>query len=468
LECRADSESKVDLLRLPGLGAALRWRWGRLGAQLVFLLLALMVVYDGLTGPELAPLNLATVLVWIHYRGGVILAIVLLGNLFCMGCPFSLLRTLAPRLARRGPRWPRALRNKWGAIALSFVLLWLYEWLDLWASPSGTAWLVVGYFGAATVTELVFRESPFCKYLCPLGAFNMLYATVSWNQIEAGARQICRTCANKECVNGSAQVAGCGTELFVPQIVSNVDCTLCLDCARACPHGNVVLKGRRPGEELITHTWRARWDLSLLAIMLAFAGLTNALGMVPPMYTLAEKVAHLLGTKSEALVLLVIFGFGILLFPAGVGVAAAAAARRLSHVRGPLRITLAAYAPVMVPLGLGIWGGHYLFHFATGAMTFIPVMQYFLQDHGASWLGAPRWQLGPIIPAALVLPLQIGAVLTGLLGSLRVLESVRTRNESRARAPALPWMLVLIAMALAAVYLFALPMEMRGTLGLGH
>jgi ferredoxin len=462
------SESKIDLLRLPGLGTALRWRWGRLVLQIPLLLLALLVVYDGLTGPQLAPMNLATVLVWIHYRGGAILAILLLGNVFCMGCPFPLLRTVAPGLAQRGPRWPKALRNKWGALALVFILLWAYEWLDLWASPSLTAWLVVGYFGAATVTEVIFRESPFCKYLCPLGAFNTLYATTSWNQIGAKDRQRCRSCADKECVRGSAQVAGCGTELFVPQIKSNVDCMLCLDCARACPHGNVALKGRRWGEELTAHPWPARWDLSGLAIALAFAGLTNALGMVPPMYTLAGRVGAWLGTKSEALVLLVLFAVGMLILPAGVGLGAAAATRRLSGGQESLRALFARYAPVTVPIGLGIWAGHYLFHFATAAATLIPVTQHFLLDHGLNWLGTPQWQLGPIVPSALVLPLQIGAVLAGLVGSLRVLGSMGAGPDSQTRAAAWPWMLIVVAMALAAVYLFTLPMEMRGTLGLGH
>lgn len=371
--CPVSRHAGVDLLHLAGLGAVLRWRWGRLALQIPLLLLTALIVYDGLTGPQLGPLNMATVLVWIHYRGGVILALLLVGNLFCMGCPFALLRTVAPRLARAGRRWPRILRNKWGAIALIFVLLWLYEWLDWWASPRWTAWLVIGYFVGVTITEAVFRESPFCRYLCPLGAFNTLYATTSWTQIGSRNRLRCRSCVNKECVNGSLSVPGCGTELYVPQIRSNVDCVLCLDCARACPHDNVAWQGRRPGQELLDHAWRSRWDSSLLAVILAFAGWTNALGMVPPMYTLVGWISSWLRTESEGLALLVIFSVGMLILPVGVGLAAATVSHRLSAAAGSLRATLAAYAPVMVPIGLGIWAGHYGFHFATAALTFIPV-----------------------------------------------------------------------------------------------
>ena len=218
-----------DLLRVPGLGRLLRWRWGRLVFQLPLAVVAVVMIYDGLTGPKLAPQNLATVAVWVHYRGLVVLALLLAGNLFCMSCPFTLPRTLAHRLSSRGRRWPRALRNKWLAIALFVGLLFLYEALDLWASPWLTAWLIVAYFGAAFVFEALFAESPFCKYLCPIGTFNFAGSTISPLQITSRDADVCRSCVGKECVNGSTQVLGCGTELFVPQMRSNLDCVLCLD-----------------------------------------------------------------------------------------------------------------------------------------------------------------------------------------------------------------------------------------------
>ena len=47
--------------------------------------------------PQVGPMNLAGVLPWIHWRGLVILALLVGGNLFCMTCPFLLPRTLARR-----------------------------------------------------------------------------------------------------------------------------------------------------------------------------------------------------------------------------------------------------------------------------------------------------------------------------------------------------------------------------------
>lgn len=471
-----------DLLRVPGLGRLLRWRWGRLVFQLPLLALALLVIYDGLTGPQLAPQNMATVSVWIHYRGLVMLALLFAGNLFCMGCPFTLPRTLAHRLAGRGRRWPKALRNKWLAIGVFVAYLWLYEALDLWASPALTAWLVIGYFVAAFVLEALFAESPFCKYVCPLGTFNFTASAISPLQITARSADVCRTCVGKECVNGSAQVAGCGTELFVPQIRSNLDCTVCLDCARACPHDNVALAARKPLAELAgvsirsypPPAWPRRWDVAFLALVFAFAGLTNAFGMTPPVYALAATLSVWLGTANEALLLALIFGLLMVLLPALLGLGAAWFSRRLGAGqgrrwnRGSLRDVFARYAPTVVPLAFAIWFAHYWFHFASGALTIVPVLQNFLLDHGVTLLGEqPNWSLGAIMPDDAVFLLVLAAVAIGFLASLYSLSRVAASESdpNAARRAMLPWLALWTGLALAAVTVFSLPMEMRGMIG---
>ncbi len=461
---------RFDLLRLPLLGRWLRWRWGRLLFQIPLLLLALLMIYDGFTGPKIAGQNVATVTAWVHYRGLVVLALLLVGNLFCMSCPFTLPRTIAHRLSGNGRRWPQALRNKWVAIAVLVLFFFLYEWLDLWASPWLTAWVIVGYFLAAFVLEAIFAESPFCKYICPLGAFNFVSSTISPFQITARDTETCRTCPGKECVNGSPQALGCGTELFVPQIRSNLDCIFCLDCARACPYDNVALAARPPGKELTQGAWPRRWDQAFLVLVFAFAGVSNAFGMVPPFYALEQWLSTHLHITNEGILLLIIFGMINVLLPVSVGLVAAWFSRRLSQKRETLRVALSRYTPAVMPLAFAIWLAHYGFHFATGALAIIPVMQNFLLDHGLNWLGTtPTWSLAALLPGSWLLPLQLLIVLVGFGGSLMVAGEISRRDFADRRMATLsllPWVLVLLGLAVAAVAMFNLPMEMRGTLQL--
>ncbi len=482
-----------DVLRFPLLGRLLRWRYGRLILQAMLTVVSLTLIIDGFTGPQVASRNLATVAPWLHYRGIVVLVLLLAGNLFCMGCPFTLPRTLAKRLSLAGHRFPKRLRNKWIAIGSLFSLFFLYEYLDVWASPWLTAWIVVGYFLASFVMEALFQESAFCKYVCPLGSFNYVYSTLSPTQIAVKSQNTCANCVGKECVNGSYApqpmvrldeiaiagtneargvevkhgpdgILGCGTELFAPQIQSNLDCTMCLDCVRACPHDNVSLFTRQPARELSRpDSWPRRWDVSLLVIALAFMGLANAFGMVPPYFDLQRWLALNLRITNEFSVLLLTFAFINLLLPTVTSVSAAFLATRLTgtYKRDSLRDTVAAFAPAFVPVGFGIWFAHYIFHLLVGPGLIVPVVQEFLGATG-------DWQSWSFSVDTLVIgSVQLLVLLGGFLWSLRLAQKTALRLYRRkALLGLLPWAFAFLLMMLAAWQIFTLPMEMRGTLEL--
>ena len=80
--------------------------------QSIMAFLAVIVIFDGLVGPQLSPMNLAGILPWIHWRGMLILSLLVAGNVFCMACPFTLTRDLGRRLLPARLRWPRQLRSK--------------------------------------------------------------------------------------------------------------------------------------------------------------------------------------------------------------------------------------------------------------------------------------------------------------------------------------------------------------------
>ena len=461
-------QPRLDLLRIPGLGRLLKWRWGRLVFQLPLLAVAALVLYDGFTGPQLAPANSATVLVWIHYRGLVILGLLLVGNLFCSACPFTLPRTLARRISLAGRRWPRRLRNKWVSLAGLLVFFWIYESLDLWASPWLTAWLVLAYFVGSFLLEALFAESPFCKYVCPLGAFNFVQSTMSPLQITARSPALCLDCQGKECVRGSAHVPGCGTELYAPMMQSNLDCTLCLDCARACPYDNVALQLRAPLQEATMARWPVRRDLSMLVFALTFMALANAFGMVPPIYAVQDWMASSLGLIAPALQLLLIQGTLTLVLPGLLLLGAAWASNRAAGgSSGATRQAMAArYAPTFIPLGLGFWVAHYGFHLAIGGLTIIPVLHALLQDHGLALFGGrPAWGMGALLPAEVIFPLQVVAVMLGFCAALysQARQALRHAPPRPALGQLLPWALLAFLLTLAALQLFNLPMEMRGT-----
>ena len=170
---------RFDLLRVPLLGRFLKWRWSRVVMQACVLLVSMVMVGHAFFGPQLAPKNLAALLTWVHFRGLVVLILLIGGNFFCMACPFLLPRQLARRFVAPRWNWPKWLRNKWPALALFVAVLFAYELFDLWSNPWWTGVLIVAYFALAFAVDVLFRHASFCKFVCPVGQFNFLSSTMS-------------------------------------------------------------------------------------------------------------------------------------------------------------------------------------------------------------------------------------------------------------------------------------------------
>lgn len=476
------SPSPSDILAWPLLGSFLHWRYSRRVMQTLLLTACGFIIFDGLLGPQQAPKNLATVTTWVHYRGLVGLALLIVGNLFCMACPFMLPREvgrwLGHKLSLQGSV-PRFLRNKWLAALLLIIFFIAYERYDFWASPWLTAWIIIAYFLSALVIDTFFKGAAFCKYVCPLGQFNFLGSLISPTEIKIREADTCTRCQTKDCIAGNALTSqrGCELWLFQEKKVGNMDCTFCLDCVYACPHDNVGLVVRLPTQELWTDPGRSgigrfsrRWDVVALLMVFVFGAYFNAFGMISPVYKLQQTLARWLNTPSEMPGLLIIFGGGLIILPIILLTITGFASRILtgSH-RELVSDVVRRFAYSLAPLGLGVWLAHYAFHFMTGALTIIPVSQSFLNDSGL-YVGEPLWQLSYLVPVTWIFPSQTIFLYLGGFGSLIVgfqIGLYHYRQRAVALRAFIPWGILILLMLAAALWIMFQPMEMRGMIFLG-
>jgi cytochrome c oxidase assembly factor CtaG len=478
-EQRRASAFGGDLLRAPLAGRFLRWRGARPTLQLVMLVLALLVILDGLFGPNLGPANLAGVAPWIHWRGLVALALLTAGNVFCMACPFTLPRRLAARFLPQGRTWPRWLRSKWLAVALLALFLWSYEAFSLWNSPWLTAWIAIAYFVAAFVIDGVFRGTAFCKYVCPIGQFNFVHALVSPLEVKVRDAAVCAGCRTRECIRGSATTVGCGMELFQPRKRGNLDCTFCLDCVHACPHENVgVFAGLSRGELSGLTAFRSgigrlaeRKDLAALVLVLVFGALANAGGMIEPVVAWQDALATRLGDPPLVVTISIYYLAALVVAPLVLVGGAAWLSRRWARTGGSTVEVATRYAYALVPLGFGIWLAHHGFHLFTSYGTIVPVAQRMSLDVGLAALGDPAWRHACCAEVApWIVKFEILALDFGLLGSL--LLAYRTAaadspSPARTAAAIAPWGILIVFLFAVGIWVVLEPMQMRGTLSLG-
>jgi hypothetical protein len=206
-----------------------------------------------------------------------------------------------------------------------------------------------------------------------------------------------------------------------------------------------------------------RRDLTVLAIVFCFGALLNAFGMVAPVYELQSWMADVLGTKSEGLILGLLFFAALVVEPFLLLALAGWIALRATRSQTKLVTHVTHFAWSLVPLGFGVWIAHYAFHLLTGLWTFVPVAQKAVADLGLPFLGTPDWGRGGL-HESYVRPIEMGFLALGLFGSLGVAYAIAQREFGRrALRGFLPWAALLLVTFATAVWLLTQPMEMRGT-----
>jgi cytochrome c oxidase assembly factor CtaG/polyferredoxin len=463
---------RIDLLALGWVGRVIRSLAFRRVVQGVLFGLAILIVCDGLFGPQIGPMNLAGTLPWTHWRGLSVLALLVFGNFFCFACPFTFARDLGRRILPGNRQWPRWLRTKWVSAGLLAIYLWAYEAFSLWNSPWLTAWVIIGYFVAAIVVDGFFRGASFCKYVCPIGQFNFVQSLVSPFEVKTRNLDVCHTCKSFDCIKGNQQQRGCELRLFQPKKESNLDCTFCLDCVRACPHDNIGIIAVTPGRTLARDRFRSsigrfaeRTDLAALVLVLVFGAFLNAASMTLPVENALSFSRLTLDLISRPAVLLIFFSLVLGLLPLLAIAGCALASRWLGSITGTVRSIACRFTMTLVPLGAAMWLAHFGFHLFTALLTPIPVVQRIFLDLHIGSTGSPWWSLHtPAIPQ--LLDFQCLALDLGLLVSLFFAWKVCVRLAAKRKAVAafLPWGVLLSLLYVAGIWIVFQPMEMRGML----
>lgn len=436
-------------------------KWRR-AMQVAMLLIAIGVVADGFVGPQVTPLNAAGVLPWIHWRALSIMALLVVGNLFCMACPFMLVRDIGRSVLPAKLRWPRALRSKWLAAGLFVLYLWAYEAFNLWDSAWLTACIISGYFVVSCVIDGLFRGASFCKYVCPIGQFHFITSLISPREVRVRRSEVCKSCQTHDCIRGNEHARGCELYLFQPKKVGNLDCTFCLECVNACPQANVVLAPTAPASTLLDDPYRSsvgklskRTDLAVMAAVVVFGGFVNAAGMISPVMQWEHHWHARLGSHSMPLIVGILLITSVVLLPAAA-IFIGSALNRLATGRYQIKMAR-RFVFSLVPIGVAMWAAHLLYHFATGWNAVGPILE-------RAFSASVTALLMPVVPDWLS-SAQLVVLDCGLLLTLYVCWRVSCEYGQKLRTGlelAAPWMAISIGLYAAGVWILFQPMQMRG------
>ncbi|MEL6900861.1 MAG: cyclic nucleotide-binding domain-containing protein [Cyanobacteria bacterium J06606_4] len=233
-------------------------------------------------GPQTRDQNFALNFFWAWWWPLILIGFPFVGRLWCAVCPFMIYGEVAQRLSLKAwPRqlkgWPREWAERWGGWILyggfALILLWEELWnLENTAYLSG--WLLLIITAGAVICSVLFERRFWCRYLCPIGGMNGLFAKLSMVELRAQQGICSATCNTYHCYKGGPAegigqaTGGCPIYSHPAQLTENRNCVLCMTCLKACPHKSVALNLRPPGIELWTTHNATSYEVALLLLLL--------------------------------------------------------------------------------------------------------------------------------------------------------------------------------------------------------
>jgi len=439
---------RVNLLAIPGLRGLIRWAPFRFLCQSFVVILFLLVIAAGLFGNQLAAKNVAPLLTWTIWWGGLVLVILFVGKAWCYVCPWDAIAGWIERLRFWGKggeglglglAWPRRLRNIFLATAFFVGLTWLELGFGVTMNPRATALLALLMLGLALAAVLVFERRAFCRYGCLVGRVSGLYAMFSATEVRPADRGKCKACSGKECYTGSAAGFGCPTGLFPGSLQQNTYCINCMECVKTCPEDNIVVNARPWSADLVGEG-RPRRDEAYLALLML--GLTGFHGL-----TMTPAWGRMLRFLEDELSIPYVPAFTagmVALMAAPVAIyALLVKCSGWCAGRSPLPYGRAftAFAYSLLPIALFYHLAHNMEHLLMEGQKVIPLLSNpFGFTPGEAWnvvgfvghgpwnlFGTAHWEIPPLVSLPTLWLLQVLLVLVGHVYSLWIADRTARR-----------------------------------------
>ncbi|MDG2616884.1 sigma 54-interacting transcriptional regulator [Thermoleptolyngbya sichuanensis XZ-Cy5] len=217
-------------------------------------------------GPQTRDQNFALNFFWAWWWPLVLVGFPFVGRLWCAVCPFMIYGEISQKLSTRvlGRKllpWSRPEAEKWGGWFLFGLFALILLWEELWHLENTaylSACLLLLITAGAVIFSFLFERRFWCRYLCPIGGMNGLFAKLSMIELRAQQGICSASCTTYQCYKGGPQkgegqeTGGCPIYSHPAQLQDNRDCVLCMTCLKACPHRSVELNLRPPSIELWT------------------------------------------------------------------------------------------------------------------------------------------------------------------------------------------------------------------------
>ena len=198
-------------------------------------------------GPQNDPeRNIGLVLSWSVGWPLMLFSFFFLGRIWCSVCSLSLPGNVAQLFIKPHHNVPQFLKDYSGWIMAVFciVVFWVELVWDAYENTRLTGVIILGIILGSFFLSVFFKRRAWCRYICPLGGLNAIFAMPSIMELRANRHLCVNSCQSRLCYQGDDTHEGCPMSRHPFLVDNNRDCTLCGNCIKNCPHDSIQVNLR--------------------------------------------------------------------------------------------------------------------------------------------------------------------------------------------------------------------------------
>lgn len=408
---KTEGKWEFNMLRIPFVKRFLTSKnYPAIPQAFVGLLLTATILglFLGTADPEMNP---GLVLSWSIGWPIMFFSFFFLARMWCSVCTLAMPGKHLQNLLKPKRATPSFIKeySGWLMATLCIMVMWVEIVWNAYENPHLTGWIILAVSIGSCICSVLYSRRAWCRYLCPLGAINAIFAMPSVLELRSNRHVCLNRCKEHNCFGGGEIKGGCPMFRHPYLVDNNRDCIICGDCIKNCNHSSIHLNLRLAPQELWSLETPRMAD-SFLVVALGAIFFTFALH--GEFYNLSADVARLTsGLGFEPPVWLagsLIFFSLILVFQVGYYLMVKA---QSWHARMDQKFLRSMLGYGFIPLILGGYLAVHLEMFVGGAGRIVPAVQQALNM-------PVTYEASRLLSHDSAYVLQIITVMGGLLASM--------------------------------------------------
>lgn len=252
---KTEGKWEINLLRIPGVKNFLRSHIFPVVPRFVVGLVLIATLCALLFGPSESGKNIGITMSWAIGWPLLFFSFFFLARTWCSVCTLAVPGKIAQIFIKPNRPTPQFIKkySGWLMSILCILVLWIELVWNAYSNPILTASIILAVSAGSFIFSIFYKRRVWCRYLCPLGAVNAIFAMPSVLELRANRNMCLNRCREHVCFRGEEGQDGCPMFRHPFLVDNNRDCIMCAECIKNCDNSSIHLNLRLTPEEL--------WDL---------------------------------------------------------------------------------------------------------------------------------------------------------------------------------------------------------------